>query len=198
MFIEKNEKDRTQTVHIYDEISMTLTSALIKELCDFNDDNLVLILNSPGGDLFAALGLISRILELKKQGVKIRTVIRGRADSAASIIAVVGDERVVDKYGMSLIHEAIFGDDEEEDSVELTPLEDLIKEGSDEADISLSSKKKLTPEEENEVKTIKESYRQIYLDYTKITPEELEEVMKVEKYYNPKWLLEKGFVDEIV
>jgi ATP-dependent Clp protease protease subunit len=66
-------------------------------------DSILLRLNSPGGDLFQGVSIFNL---LKSQGKPVNVVVDGLAASAASLIAMVGDEIVMQPGSMLMVHEA--------------------------------------------------------------------------------------------
>jgi ATP-dependent protease ClpP protease subunit len=58
-------------------------------------------INSPGGDLFAANAIYNI---LKNHPAKITTYVDGLAASAASVVYMSGDERIIPRNGMIMIH----------------------------------------------------------------------------------------------
>jgi ATP-dependent Clp protease protease subunit len=62
-------------------------------------------INSYGGDVDAALGLIDTMLSLKDRGAKIVTIIEGYAASAATMISIAGTERRMRPNAYMRIHQ---------------------------------------------------------------------------------------------
>jgi ATP-dependent Clp protease protease subunit len=61
-------------------------------------------INSYGGDLDAALGVVDTMESLKVDGAKIVTIIEGNAASAATLISVVGNDRRIRPNAYMRIH----------------------------------------------------------------------------------------------
>jgi len=61
-------------------------------------------INSYGGDIDAALGVVDTIQSLKNDGAKIITIIEGNAASAATLISVTGTERRIRPNAYMRIH----------------------------------------------------------------------------------------------
>ena len=88
---------------------MQLTSAFqkLRNLAYPGDEipPLYIHINSYGGDVDAALGLIDHIFSLKQQGAKIITIIEGYAASAATMISIAGSERRIRPNAYMRIHQ---------------------------------------------------------------------------------------------
>lgn len=139
-----NDGDATIKVsrnHIYFWCDVTKSSALeltlkIKDACHdvrnltvFGDDPtpVYVHLNSYGGDLDAALGVVDTIESLKSRGATIITIVEGNVASAATMISVVGSERRIRPNACMRVHNfttGIFGKKNELDE-EFANLEQL-------------------------------------------------------------------------
>lgn len=102
------EKDET-TLTMYGEIGdswwgdcITATDVDVA-LRGIKTSNIVVRLNSPGGDAFDGVAIYNR---LKDHDAKIKIIVDGWACSAASLIMMAGDEIIVNTGGMVMIHEA--------------------------------------------------------------------------------------------
>lgn len=78
-----------------------VTPALFKSELDDGTGNITVWINSPGGDCFAAAQIYNLLLNY--QG-KVTVKIDGLAASAASVIAMVGDEILMSPVSMLMIH----------------------------------------------------------------------------------------------
>ena len=58
-------------------------------------DHYTVVLNTNGGEAMACVGIMSRIVELQKQGVKFTTVVYSKAYSAGAFIFMMGDSRIM-------------------------------------------------------------------------------------------------------
>lgn len=114
------------TKHDYDKKVTTLTlygiidsddwwddsitaAAVDKALKDAAGNDLVLRINSPGGDAFEGVAIYNRLMDYKKEHTaKIAAYVDGWACSAASLIPLVADkgEAVIGLGAMMMIHEA--------------------------------------------------------------------------------------------
>lgn len=67
--------------------------------------NMNVLINSPGGDTFAGADMYSALREYAVTKGKVTCYITGLAASAASIVAMAGDEIVISEVGMMMIHD---------------------------------------------------------------------------------------------
>ena len=75
-----------------------------KQLAEYRDKAIIhLRINSPGGDVFAGRAMETLLAE---HPAKIVTHIDGIAASAASYVALAGEERIISPGGMFMIHKA--------------------------------------------------------------------------------------------
>ncbi|MEK5390205.1 head maturation protease, ClpP-related [Margalitia sp. FSL K6-0131] len=103
-----NEKGETNLT-IYGDIGeswwweSTSASDVDNALKEAGSNNIVVNLNSPGGDAFDGIAIYNR---LKNHPGKVTIYIDGWACSAASVIAMAGDEVIMGAGAMMMIHEA--------------------------------------------------------------------------------------------
>jgi ATP-dependent protease ClpP protease subunit len=134
-----------------------------------NLDNYIYIhINSFGGSVFAAMSTIDTIINCP---VPIVTIIEGAAASAATLISVVADYRVITKNSFMLIHQ-----------------------------LSSSTWGKMADleEEMENLNKLMRKIKSIYTDKTKLKGIELEEILKHDIWWDSKKCLEVGLVDKIV
>jgi ATP-dependent Clp protease protease subunit len=62
-------------------------------------------IDSPGGSVKSMLKFIDFVMLLKKKNVKLKTIINGYAASAATLMAIIGDEREITPHSHAMIHE---------------------------------------------------------------------------------------------
>jgi len=89
-----------------------ITPAMFRNELSKVNGNLTVWLNSPGGDVFAASQIYTM---LKNHNGKVTVKIDGIAASAASVVAMAGDETLIAPTGMIMIHNpatAAFGNKE--------------------------------------------------------------------------------------
>lgn len=67
-------------------------------------DELVVEINSPGGDVFAGLGMYNMLRSFAASGKKVTTRVTGVAASIASVIFLAGDDREMPSNAMVMIH----------------------------------------------------------------------------------------------
>lgn len=109
-FYQINEapKKRSADIIIYGEItswkwlpSDVDAFSIINEINALDVDNINVYINSPGGEVGEAIAIYTA---LKRHKAKVITYCDGFACSAASIIFVAGDERIIGKLGMLMVH----------------------------------------------------------------------------------------------
>lgn len=91
---------------IYDEIGLWGIDAqwLVRDLMDIGNDDLLVRVNSPGGDVFEGIAIMNA---LRGHRGTVTAVVEGLAASAASIIAIGGADRLVMRPQAELmIHDA--------------------------------------------------------------------------------------------
>ena len=125
-------------------------------------------INSEGGDLFAGLSMSDAIRVCK---VPVTTIIEGEAASAATIISVVADKRMITKNSHMLIHQMSTG--------------------------FWGKYNEFLDEMQNQ-KTLMDIMKKIYNEYTNITIKELNVCLKKDIYWTPEYCLNNGLFDEIL
>ena len=125
-------------------------------------------LNSPGGDVFAASQIYTMI---KEYPGKVTVKIEGIAASAASVIAMAGDEIVMSPVAMMMIH---------------NPATVIFGEAAD-----LASGIKLLSE-------VKESIINAYEERTKLPRGKISGMMDAETWFSAQKAVELGFADKIL
>ncbi len=102
----ENKKATEATLYLYDEIGFWGIDAqqFVNDLNEIDADIIHLRVNSPGGDVFAAKAMQTA---LKQHKAKIITHVDGLAASAASVIAMAGDEIEMVDGGFIMIHKAL-------------------------------------------------------------------------------------------
>lgn len=136
--------------------------------CILKKDKFIYIhINSFGGSVFAALSTIDTIQSLR---VPIVSIIEGSAASAATMISICCDYRIILPNSLMLIHQ-----------------------------LSSSTWGKMN-ELEDEMKNLKKLMKMItelYKKYTKLKPNKLDEILKHDIWWDSKECLKVGLVDEI-
>lgn len=92
-------------VLIYDEIGWYGVTAdgFVNDLKAIDGDEIVVRVNSPGGDVYDGIAILNA---LRGHKAKITTIVDGLAASAASFIAMAGDEIVMNPNSEMMIHDA--------------------------------------------------------------------------------------------
>ena len=70
-----------------------------------NDLEIILHIDSGGGLVSSAFKFIDFVKQLQKKNIKLRTIINGKACSAATLMAIIGDKRQITKHSYAMIHE---------------------------------------------------------------------------------------------
>ncbi|PTH92939.1 peptidase [Staphylococcus xylosus] len=144
----------------------TINSTDIANVLDDVGKDVVIRLNSPGGDVFQGIEIHNY---LKNHPSNITVEVTALAASAASIIAMAADSIVMEKGASIMIHEA-----------------ETLAIGN-KADI----KKTL-----NALETIDESIVDIYQEKTNLDREEISQMMAEETWFTTKDAVDKGFADK--
>lgn len=103
-----NEEEKLTEITIYGVIGDTWgecfsASDIDRVLNEAGDNNIHINLNSPGGDAFDGISIFNR---LKRHKGNVTIHIDGWACSAASIIAMAGDQVTMELGSMMMVHEA--------------------------------------------------------------------------------------------
>lgn len=145
-----------------------VTPALFRDELSKVSGNLTVWLNSPGGDVFAASQIYSM---LKNHKGKVTVKIDGIAASAASVVAMAGDETLIAPTAMMMIHDP-----------------STVATGN-KADME----KAITLLEE-----VKESIINAYETKSHLSRNKIAKMMSDETWLNAKKAHEMGFVDGIL
>lgn len=98
--------DKPAVLAIDDEIGFWGTQAkdFRASLESVASDNLEVEINSPGGDVFAGLGMYNMLRSFAANGKTVTTRVTGVAASIASIVMLAGDKREMPKNAFAMIH----------------------------------------------------------------------------------------------
>lgn len=98
--------DKPALLAIDDEIGFWGTQAkdFRAALESVASDNLEVEINSPGGDVFAGLGMFNMLRSFATNGKTVTTRVTGVAASIASIVMLAGDKREMPKNTFAMIH----------------------------------------------------------------------------------------------
>lgn len=99
----RSDAGTTTDVYIYDEIGGwgVYATDLVRDLMSTSADTIRVRINSPGGDVFEGLAIYNA---LSIHPATVTTYVEGIAASAASFIALAGDERTFAKYATGMVH----------------------------------------------------------------------------------------------
>ncbi|GAA5416202.1 ATP-dependent Clp protease proteolytic subunit [Paraliobacillus ryukyuensis] len=150
------------------DIEHTSPKLIADQITDANGEDLEVIINSGGGEVYAASEIYT---DLKSYDGNVETRIVGLAASAASVIAMAGDKVMIAPTAEIMIHNA-----------------SMISRG-DHREMG-----KTAHMLQNTDKTIANAYRL----KSGMEEKELLELMGEETWLTPQDALEKGFVDEIM
>ena len=145
-----------------------ITPRKFKDELNSGDGDIAVWLNSPGGDVFAASQIYTMLKEYKG---KVTVKIDGLAASAASVIAMAGDEIVMSPVAMMMIH---------------NPATVIFGEAAD-----LQSGIKMLSE-------VKESIVNAYEARTGLPRTKISSMMDAETWFSAQKAVELGFADKIL
>lgn len=99
------ETDKTAEIDLYDEIGFWGVTAkdFRAKLKEVENRDITLKINSPGGDVFDGIAMFNDLLA---HNGRVKVEITGLAASAASIVAMAGDEIVMGENAFMMIHNA--------------------------------------------------------------------------------------------
>ena len=132
-----------------------------------HQEYIYLHINSFGGSVFAAFSIIDTIKSLK---VPVISIIEGAAASAATLISVVCDYRIIFKTSYMLIHQL--------------------------SSVTWGQMNKLEEEMEN-LRELMRQIREIYKTHTNIPEGEIDEILKHDLWWDSNTCLSKGLVDDV-
>ena len=172
-FIKNEETSETELIFngpISDETwwGDEITPAMFRDELAKINGNLTVWLNSPGGDCFSASQIYTM---LKNHKGKVTVKIDGIAASAASVVAMAGDETLIAPTGMLMIH---------------NPMTFASGNKSD-------MEKAIAVLEE-----VKESIINAYVRKTGLSRNKISKLMDEETWMNAEKSLQLGFVDGIL
>ena len=133
-------------------------------------EELVVRINSGGGDVFAANAIYCRLRDL---GAKVTVKIDGWAASAATIIAMAGDVIQIPRNGVFMVHDPA-----------MTVWDTFRAEDFDKM--------------AQELRVIKQSIVNAYTDRTHMKAEEINAIMAAETWWTGEEAVAKGFCDSLM
>ena len=134
-------------------------------------DELEVEINSPGGDVFAGLGMFNMLRSFAASGKKITTRVTGVAASIASVIYLAGDKREMPKNTFAMVHSASTG--------VWGKAEDL-RETADTLD------------------KIDSSLQKVYVDRMGVSEEKAAEILAKDTWLTADECLELGFATDLI
>lgn len=169
--VKHNEDEKVTEITIYGVIGdgwfsdSFSANDIDRALNNAGDNDIIINLNSPGGDAFDGISIFNR---LKRHNGKITVHVDGWACSAASIIAMAADRLVMELGSMMMIHEA--------GSIVWGSKKDMRKE----ADV---------------LEELEEGIIDIYMTKAKESREDIRNKVDEETWFSAKNALEIGFAD---
>lgn len=152
-----------------EETIFAISSNIINLQNEDNINEINLHIQSKGGSLLPSLGLVDLI---RNSPTPINTYVTGYAASAASLIAIVGNKRYINKYGVILVHQLQMGLD--------------------------YSKYKEIQDNYYNAETLMNIIKDIYLDYSKLSLDELNNLLDHDYWLNSTTCLNYGLIDKIL
>lgn len=153
------------------EIPAASPNKFRNELAKYAGKNIELWINSPGGSVFAAVGIYDALMEHKNTGAKI-TSIAEKVMSAGTLPYMAGDERQMTLGGVFMTHNPLPGDYVYGYASDLRKVADVLDE-------------------------IKEAIINIYQYTTGLLREKISSLMDDETYMNANTAIKEGFATEI-
>lgn len=145
-----------------------VTPEVFREELEKEEGDIILWINSPGGDCVAAAQIYNMLRDYKGS---IKVQIDGLAASAASVIAMAGDEVLMSPVSMLMIHNPMtvaIGDGEE-----MTKAYEMLKD-------------------------VKESIINAYQTKTHLSRKEISKLMDAETWFDVNKAIEFGFCDGFI
>ena len=169
--VQDNEAD----IYIYGDIvswpwleSDVSSYNLAQEIKGLEVDTINVYINSYGGEVAEGLAIYNA---LRRHKAKVRTVCDGFACSAASVVFMAGDERVMSNASLLMIHNAWM--------LAMGDQNDLRKNAGD-------------------LEIINAATIQAYLNHVNISEDKLKEMMDAETWISAADALEMGFATQVV
>jgi ATP-dependent protease ClpP protease subunit len=179
---EENSYVVDNNIYFTDDITMDTINKLIKQIrslekklimmglnLKISPPPIVLHITSNGGSVIAALKCINLIKSLT---IDIHSVIDSFAASAATLISVCCDKRLMNKYSSLLIHEL-------RSQTSWSKLSDL-------------------QDEVGNMTKMMEQLKDIYAEHTNMTRSQLSKILRRDIEWSPQEAMKHGLIDEIV
>ena len=170
-----NQDEKRADIYIYGDITSwpvlendVSSYNLAQEIQGLETDTISVHINSYGGEVAEGLAIYNA---LRRHKAKVRTVCDGFACSAASVVFMAGDERVMSNASLLMIHNAWM--------LAMGDQNDLRKNADD-------------------LEVINAATIQAYLNHVNISEDKLREMMDVETWISAADALEMGFATAVV
>lgn len=175
-YYQMTTTDRTADIYIFGDItswewleSDVSSYTLARQLQDLQDvDQIRVFINSYGGEVAEATAIYN---QLKNNPAKVTTICDGFACSAASVVFMAGDERMMNKASRLMIHPA---------STYAHGTAAQLRKAAD------------------DLESITELSVVAYMDKVSITQEKLLELMEAETWIKPQEAVDMGFATGIL
>lgn len=108
---ERNAMSKASEARVYNFVESVGASSvkscvtILEEWARRGTDEITIVFNSPGGQVFHGLALYDAIKAIQAKGIVVNTVTRGMAASMGGVLFQAGHERVIGKNAYILIHE---------------------------------------------------------------------------------------------
>lgn len=168
-----NEESKTTNITIYGVIGYSWwgesfsATDIDNALNEAGANDIVINLNSPGGDAFAGIAIYNR---LKRHEGKVTVHVDGWACSAASLFPAAADETIMGLGSMIMIHQA--------SSVVWGTKAEMRKEA-------------------NVLEELEEGIIDIYMTKAKVSREEIRQKVDAETWFSAKKAVEIGFANKV-
>lgn len=174
-YFQLTQNDNEVDIQIYGDItswnwfeSDVSSYTLSKQIEGLECDKINVYINSYGGEVAEGLAIYN---QLKRHKAKVKTVCDGFACSAASVVFMAGDERIMSTASLLMIHNAWT--------------------------YASGNSKELRKQAETLDKITQASIN-AYMQEVNITEEELKQMLDDETWITPQEAIEKGFITAIV
>lgn len=154
-----------------DEITPKKFSDELAALGDIS--SLKIRINSGGGDVFAANAIYSRMVDLRKKGVKVTAVVDGWAASAATLVCMAAESIAISETGIFMIHNPKIGVCDYFEAKDLEKMKD-------------------------ELDTVKTAMLAAYTAKTGKKSEDVSTLLDNETWFDGAKAVEEGFCDELI
>lgn len=175
MYFSVMQSGRTADIYIFGDItswewfdSDVSSYTLARQLQDMDADEIVVHINSYGGEVAEGLAIHN---SLKNHKAKITTICDGFACSAASVVFMAGDERLMNPASLLMIHNA------------------WSSASGNAAELRKAA---------DDLEVISKTAAEAYKAHVNISEEELQDLLDNESWISPADAVEKGFATGFV